>query len=79
MIDSSRRRGGSDLPFQIKRSLGVIGEQEVVKDEEGSAQGPTRGIYQLARQNRPWVVFPDEAGEVVHAGGESVRERVRGE
>ena len=57
----------------------MIREQEVVKDKEGPAQGPTRGIYQLVRRDGPWVVFPEEAREVVHAGYQSTRKGVRGE
>ena len=54
----------------------MIREQEVVKYEEGPAQGPSRGVDQLVRGRDPSVFFPQEAGEVVYAGYQSVRERV---
>ena len=54
----------------------MIREQEVVKDEEGPTQGPTRGIDQLVRRHYMWVVLPKEADKVVHTGNQSVRECV---
>ena len=52
-----------------------------VENEEGLAQGPTRGVDQLVREHYPWVVFPNEAGQLVRTRYQtrSVRERVRRE
>ena len=57
----------------------MIREQEVVKDEEGPTQSPTRGVDQLVRRHGPWVAFPKEASEVVHTGNHGSYDRVRRE
>ena len=79
MIYRRRWRSGLDLLFQVERNLGVIREQEVVKDEEGPAQGPTRNFDKLFRRHDPWIIFPKEASKVVYPGNQSVCERVRRE
>lgn len=40
----------------------MICEQEIVKDKQGPAQGPARGVDQLVRGYDPSVVLPEEAG-----------------
>ena len=57
----------------------MIREQQVVKDEEGPTQGPTRDVDQLARTHGPRVIFPNEAREVIYAGNQCIYEHVRRE
>lgn len=54
----------------------VIRKQEVVKDEQGPTQSTTGSVDQLVRRHGPWVVFPKEASEVVHAGNQGGYDRV---
>ena len=48
LVYGNRVRSVLNLAFQIERRLGVVHEQEVVKDEEGRGD--------------PSVFFPQEAG-----------------
>ena len=57
----------------------MIREQEVVKNEQGPTQGPTRSVDQLVREHYPRVVFPKEAGQLVRARYQGVCERIRRE
>ena len=57
----------------------MIREQEVVKDEQGPAQGPTRSVDQLVGECYLWVIFPKEAGQLIHVRYWSGRECVQRE
>ena len=75
MIYCSRRRNNLDLRFQVERGLGVIREQEVVKNEEDPAQSPARSLDQFVREHYPWIVYPKEVGQLVRGRYQSVRGR----